>query len=51
MVCAGSKRGIQLRAADHRLPLEVRRSTGIFIGFRPWVFSMIADLRREKRSS
>ena len=39
----------ELAEMDTRLPLEVRRSTGIFIGFRPWVFSMIADLRREKR--
>ncbi len=41
----------ELSEMDTCLPLDVRRSTGLFIGFRPWVFSMIADLRRKKRSS
>ncbi len=36
----------ELADMDASLPLENRRSTGLFIGFRSWVFTMIADLRR-----
>lgn len=36
----------QLAEMDAALPLTSRRSTGLFIGFRTWVFTMIADLRR-----
>jgi DNA-binding Xre family transcriptional regulator len=39
----------ELADMDTCLPLEARRSTGLFIGFRPWVFTMISDLRRQKR--
>ncbi|ACL04230.1 helix-turn-helix domain protein [Desulfatibacillum aliphaticivorans] len=38
----------QLAEMDSALPIQNRRSTGMFIGFRPWVFSLIADLRRPK---
>ncbi len=36
----------QLAEMDAALPIKGRYSTGIFIGFRPWVFTRIADLRR-----
>lgn len=36
----------ELAEMDADLPLKGRYSTGLVIGFRPWVFSMIADLRR-----
>jgi len=39
----------QLAEMDSALPIEDRYSTGLLIGFRPWVFTMIADLRRRKK--
>lgn len=40
----------QLAEMDSALPLEGRHSTGLFIGFRSWVFSMIANLRRNAKT-
>ena len=40
----------QLAEMDSALPLEDRHSTGLFIGFRPWVFSIIANLRRHGKA-
>jgi hypothetical protein len=31
---------------DAALPLKSRHSSGLFIGFRSWVFTGIADLHR-----
>ncbi|WP_027362968.1 helix-turn-helix domain-containing protein [Desulfospira joergensenii] len=39
----------RLAEEDAGLPLKDRRSTGLFIAFRPWVFSLISGLRRIKR--
>jgi transcriptional regulator with XRE-family HTH domain len=39
----------QLAEMDSALPLKSRYSTGLLIGFRPWVFTMIADLRRNQK--
>jgi transcriptional regulator with XRE-family HTH domain len=36
----------RLAEMDATLPLKGRHSTGLFIGFRPWVFTRIADLHR-----
>ena len=41
----------QLAEMDSTLPIKGRHSTGLFIGFRPWVYSVIADLRRHRKSS
>ena len=38
----------QLADMDSSLPIKGRYSTGLFIGFRPWVFSRIAALRKDK---
>ena len=38
----------QLAEMDATLPIKGRYSTGLLIGFRPWVFTMIANLRRKK---
>lgn len=38
----------ELAEMDAALPIEGRYSCGLVVGFRPWVFSMIADLRRRK---
>ncbi|MCP3923481.1 MAG: helix-turn-helix transcriptional regulator [Desulfobacterales bacterium] len=35
-----------LAEEDTFLPLKDRNSTGVIIGFRPWVFSLISNLRR-----
>ena len=37
-----------LAEMDAALPLKGRYSAGLFIEFRPWVFSMLADLRKQK---
>ena len=39
----------RLAEEDAVVPLKERRSTGLFIAFRPWVFSLISGLRRVKR--
>ena len=39
----------RLAEEDSAFPLKERRSTGLFIAFRPWVFSLISGLRRVKR--
>lgn len=36
----------QLAEMDSALPIKGRYSTGMLIGFRPWVFTRIANLRR-----
>jgi len=36
----------RLAEMDSALPLKGRHSNGLFIGFRSWVFTMIADLHR-----
>jgi len=36
----------ELAEMDSALPLNERYSSGLVIGFRPWVFSMIANMRR-----
>lgn len=36
----------QLADMDSALPIKGRHSTGMLIGFRPWVFTRIASLRR-----
>lgn len=41
----------QLAEMDSTLPIKGRHSTGLFIGFRPWVYSVIADLRRRRKNS
>lgn len=38
----------QLAEMDSALPINGRYSTGILIGFRPWVFTRIANLRRRR---
>ncbi len=38
----------ELAEMDAALPLKGRYSAGLFIEFRPWVFSMLADLRKQK---
>lgn len=38
----------QLAEMDSALPIKGRYSTGLLIGFRPWVFTLIANLRRTK---
>jgi len=38
-----------LAEMDAALPVKGRYSTALFIGFRPWIFSMIAELRRDKK--
>ena len=40
----------QLAEMDASLPIKGRYSTGLFIGFRPWVYSVIASLRRRHRT-
>ena len=40
----------QLAEMDSSLPIKGRYSTGLFIGFRPWVYSVIADLRRRRKT-
>ena len=40
----------QLAEMDSSLPIEGRYSTGLFIGFRPWVYSVIANLRRHRKT-
>jgi len=37
-----------LAEMDAALPLKGRYSAGLFIEFRPWVFSMLTDLRKQK---
>ena len=39
----------QLAEMDSTLPIKGRHSTGLFIGFRPWVYSVIANLRRRSK--
>ena len=39
----------QLAEMDSALPLKSRRSTGLIIGFRSWVFTRIANLRRRSK--
>lgn len=39
----------QLAEMDSALPLKKRRSTGMLIGFRNWVFTGIANLRRHSK--
>ena len=39
----------ELASKDALLPIKNRFSTGLFIAFRPWVFSLISGLRRKKR--
>ena len=41
----------QLAEMDATLPLKNRYSTGILIGFRPWVASIISDLRRSSNDN
>jgi len=41
----------RLAEMDAALPLKGRHSTGLFIGFRSWVFTRIADLHRRNRDS
>ena len=36
----------QLAEMDASLPIKGRYSTGLFVGFRPWVYSVITGLRR-----
>jgi transcriptional regulator with XRE-family HTH domain len=38
----------ELAEMDSALPINERYSSGLMIGFRPWVFSMIASLRRRQ---
>ncbi len=38
----------ELASEDSLLPIKNRNSTGIFIAFRPWVFSLISGLRKKK---
>ena len=38
----------ELAEMDSSLPIKGRYSTGLLIGFRPWVYSAIANLRRRK---
>ncbi len=40
----------QLAEMDSALPIKGRYSTGLFIGFRPWVYSVIANLRRRRKT-
>lgn len=40
----------ELAEMDSALPLKGRYSAGLFIAFRPWVFSMLAELRKQKSS-
>ena len=40
----------ELASEDALLPIKNRFSTGVFIAFRPWVFSLISGLQRKKRS-
>ena len=40
----------QLAEMDAALPIKGRYSTGLFIGFRPWVYSVIANLRRHRKT-
>jgi hypothetical protein len=37
----------ELAEMDSALPLKGRYSAGLFIAFRPWVFSMLAELRKK----
>lgn len=39
----------QLAIEDTLVPIKNRHSTGIFIAFRPWVFSLISGLRKKKK--
>jgi transcriptional regulator with XRE-family HTH domain len=41
----------RLAEMDAALPLKGRHSTGLFIGFRSWVFTRIADLHRRTRDA
>jgi hypothetical protein len=41
----------QLAEMDSTLPIKGRHSTGLFIGFRPWVYSVIANLRRHRKKA
>ena len=41
----------QLAEMDATLPIKGRYSTGMLIGFRPWVFSRIANLRRGRKTA
>ena len=38
----------ELAAMDASLPTKGRSSTGLLIAFRPWVLSMVSDLKRRK---
>jgi len=40
----------RLAEMDAALPLKDRHSTGLFIGFRAWVFTRIADLHRRNNN-
>ncbi|MBC2715273.1 MAG: helix-turn-helix transcriptional regulator [Desulfobacteraceae bacterium] len=40
----------ELAEMDTALPLKGRYSAGLFIAFRPWVFSMLSELRKQKSS-
>lgn len=40
-----------LAEMDAALPLKDRYSAGLFIAFRPWVFSMLSELRKQKSSA
>ena len=41
----------QLAEMDASLPIKGRYSTGLLIGFRPWVYSVIANLRRSHKTT
>jgi hypothetical protein len=41
----------QLAEMDSSLPIKGRYSTGLLIGFRPWVYSVIANLRRQRKTN
>lgn len=41
----------QLADMDSALPIKGRYSTGLLIGFRPWVYTMIANLRRKPKKN
>ena len=41
----------ELAEMDSALPLSERYSSGLVIGFRPWVFTIIANLRRQAKEA
>ncbi len=40
----------ELAEMDAALPLKGRYSTGLVIGFRPWVFTLFAELRKPRKN-